>query len=170
MLPGLLLTVGLVSQSFAGLVSATPRNPDAPRFVNIGDDIVESSTARPVPPASICASAASAPAPAAEPTRVIVEVHVTPATDDEAEGAPPDAEADANQGIPFDQVYGGITFVPVSVRRAYRPIARPLGFAHSQRRLTAHAVRPPLLPPFQTVRLPQLQPVMLPSPVPPHAR
>jgi hypothetical protein len=88
-----------------------------------------------------------------------------------------DAEAEAGQGIPFDQVYGGITFVPVVVRRGYRPSARP-GFAHSQMHLAAHSVRPPLLPPFQTVklppfqtvRLPQLQPVMLPSPVPSHAR
>src|SRR5579862_9167283 len=107
MLPGLILTVGLISQSIAGLVS-TPRNPDAPRFVNIGDEIVESSTARPVPPASVCAPATAAAAPAIEPTRVIVEVHVK---DDESDGVPAAAEPEADQGIPFDQVYGGIAFV-----------------------------------------------------------
>jgi hypothetical protein len=165
MLPGLILTVGLISQSIAGLVSTAPRNPDAPRFVNIGDDIVQSSTARPVPPASVCAPSASEPAPAAEPTRVIVDVRVR---EDESDAAPVDAEAEAAaQGIPFDQVYGGVAFVPVSVRHRYRPIARPLGSFHAQTHAAAHATPPPILPPFQTVMLPQLQPLP-PSPAPSH--
>ncbi|HEX4568130.1 MAG TPA: hypothetical protein VH138_15955 [Vicinamibacterales bacterium] len=165
MLPGLILTVGLISQSIAGLVSA-PRNPDAPRFVNIGEDIVESSTARPVPPASVCAPDVSASAPAVEPVRVIVEVHVK---DDESDGVPADV-AEADQGIPYDQMYGGIAFVPVSVRRGHRPIARPLGSVHSQMHVAAHSAPPPLLPPFQTVMLPQFRTVMLPQLVPTRAR
>jgi hypothetical protein len=160
MLPGLILTVGLISQSIAGLVSTAPRNPDAPRFVNIGDAIVESSTARPVPPASVCAPVDSAPAPAVEPAHVIVYDHVR---DDESDAVPADAAPDTTQGIPLDQVYGGIAFVPVSLRHAHRPIARPLGSAHAQMHQTAHATPPPLLPPFQTVMLPPFQTVMLPQ-------
>jgi hypothetical protein len=95
-----------------------------------------------------------------------VEVHVK---DDESDGAPA-AEAEAEQVIPYDQVYGGVTFVPVLVRRGHRPIARPLGLAHSQMHVTAHSAAPPLLPPFQTVMLPQFQTVMLPQLVPTRAR
>src|SRR5262245_10807377 len=89
MLPGLVLTVSLIAQSGAqsgaqtgapslgSLISAP--NPDAPRFVNIGDDIIQSRTAKPVPPDDVCAPVP--PVPVSEREIVLVPVRSNDASD-----------------------------------------------------------------------------------------
>ncbi len=152
MLPGLVLTVGLLSQSLAGLVSTAPRNPTTPRFVNVGDDIVQSDTARPVPPHAACLPP---PAPAApEPQRVIVDVHVQNDAPDMAASEPEEVPLD--QSAPYDQYAqyaGGVTYVPVVVHHASRRAARANPYA-------------PYYPPIRTVRTvgrASPHPVMLPA-------
>ncbi len=168
MLPGLILTVGLISQSVASLVSTAPRDPGTPRFVNIGDDIVQSSTARAVAPIASFATA-SQPAPTPEPQRVIVDVYVQ---DDEPEMA---ASEPAAEEIPADQFTGGVAFVPVVVRRTphrtaahAHPFTVPLSHAHAVSRPS-----PPTMmrPSFTTVMLPAFPTVLLPpSPASPRPR
>ena len=156
MLPGLVLTVGLVAQSIAALVTPAPRNPDAPRFVNIGDAIIQSATAKPVAPAGSYAPVT------AEPSLAMRE--------DVAAEAPPDDVSDAvpmRQEQPLDDGVEAVTVFPVTALRfPGRPHARP--HAHAA---VDHAVRPQttqtapqqvMLPPQPTVLLPPFPTVLLP--------
>jgi hypothetical protein len=162
MLPGLILTVGLISQSVASLVSTAPRDPATPRFVNIGDDIVQSSTARAVSPIA-ATTTASPPAAALEPQRVIADVRVKNDQDDEPEMA---ASEPAEEDVPADQLTGGVTFVPVVVRRTPRRAvahAHPFTVRLSQAHTDNHPSRPTMMrPSFTTVMLPPFPTVLLP--------
>ena len=156
MLPGLVLTVGLVAQSIGGLVTPAARNPNAPRFVNIGDDIIQSATARPIAPAASYAPVAPEP-----PLVVREDVRAEAPPDDAADVAPLRAEQPLNDGVEV------VTVFPVTgLRFPGRPHARP--HAHAA---THHAVRPQvghmppqqvMLPPHPTVLLPPLPTVLLP--------
>lgn len=142
MLPGLVLTVGLLSQSLATLVSAAPRNPSTPRFVNIGDDIVQSDTARPVPPPAACLPppAPAPPEPAApEAQRVIVDVQAPNEASDMPAAAPDDVPLD--ESVPYSQYPGGVLYVPVVVHHASHRAAQANPYA-------------PYYPPIRTVGAP----------------
>ena len=142
MLPGLVLTVGLVAQSLAGLVSMAPRNADAPRFVNIGNDIIESKTAKPVAPIGECTPAPPAPTVVVEPQYILVPEQV----EDVPEASPSD---DQSAVAPID----GVPFFPVVVGAFPRhPHRAPPSAARPQiARMSSQGV---LLPNFRTVLLP----------------
>lgn len=142
MLPGLVLTVGLLAQSLASLVPATPPNTHARRFVNIGDTIVESATAKPVAPEGVCAPVAPVPPPTIVERRVIVQ-------------APPAGMSDAtpDEAQRIDSDLAGLPFLPVGVA-PFSP--RFHSHPHGAPRAPT-SVRSPstvLLPPFPTVLLP----------------
>src|SRR5579859_431240 len=130
MLPGLVLTVGLVAQSIGALVSPAARNPEAPRFVNIGDDIIQSATATPIAPAAACVPIAPAP-----PIVVHDYVLVPAAIDDAEDVAPVSAEQPGDEGVEAYSVFpiaGGPFF--------RRPHPRPHLSGHG----ALHAARMPL--------------------------
>lgn len=143
MLPGLVLTVGVFAQSIATLIPATAPNPHARRFVNIGDTIIESSTAMPVAPAAGCEPI--------EPTaRVEPQAGDGPAVSvDESEVTETPRVETRAEGLPF---------VALAVS-SFSPHQRPRPPAvHPQR--TNGSISTVLLPPFPTVVLPR------PSPLP----
>jgi hypothetical protein len=147
MLPGLVLTVGLIAQSIgtpgvAALISPVARNPHAPRFVNIGDSIIESKTAKPVAPAAACV-----PAPA--PTQIVQrEIIYVPVPAAEAPDEPPPS-VDPR----LDDSTGGLLFFPTAVS-PFRSGMHP--HPHSSPRAPSPLMRPQtvMLPPFPTVLLP----------------
>jgi len=155
MLPGLVLTVGLVAQSIAGLLAPAARNPDAPRFVNIGDDIIQSATAKPVAPARSYTPVADEPSAA-----VREDVRVEAPPDDQADVAP------MRQEQPLDVGVEAVTVFPVAGFQ-FPGRLRPRPHAHAA---AHHAVRPQahmapqqvMLPPHPTVLLPPFPTVLLP--------
>src|SRR5579872_7305087 len=151
MLPGLVLTVGLVAQSIGALVSPAARNPEAPRFVNIGDDIIQSATAAPIAPAAACAPIAPA-APIAVPDYVVVPA----ATDDAEEVAPVTEEQRGDEGVETYSVF------PIAAGPFLRrPHPRPHHGVHA----SLHAARMPQMAhaPIQHVMLPSFPTVHLPA-------
>lgn len=168
MIPGLILTVGLVAQSFAGLVSSTPRNPDVPRFVNIGDEIIQSATAQPVASPTLLAPDA---APACDATSASDAVSPT-----DGSPSPSDASADDTEMTDVPAVEP-VIIEPVVViagpsmhrfRSRPRPQARARASAVNAvndafRSATRNNSLPTvLLPPMPTVMLPPRPTVMLP--------
>jgi hypothetical protein len=152
MLPGLVLTFGLVAQSIGALVTPAARNPDAPRFVNIGDDIIQSATAEPIAPAGVFVPAVPQP-PIAVREVVVVQA---PPPEDTADATPVTEEQHFDYGVePITVFYPRFHRHPVMHHdRAPRHLARPQ---------TVHTpLQPVMLPPFPTVLLPPQPTVLLP--------
>jgi hypothetical protein len=158
MLPGLVLTVGLVAQSIGAMVTPANRNPDAPRFVNIGDDIIQSSTAKPIAPAGTCAPVAAEP-PA---TVVVHEYVIVQAPPEDAEDPPATTEEPqvANGVEPFT-VYP-FTVTPFSRRPPVRLHPHPVARHVPQPLQIQRTLQPVLLPSMPTVLLPPTPTVLLP--------
>src|SRR5215471_3728389 len=159
MLPGLVLTFGLLAQSIGSLVTPAARNPAAPRFVNIGDDIIQSATATPIAPAGVCLPALSGvegPHPSdvqgPEPPVVVREVDVAqaPATEDTADVVPVSEEQHFGYGVePITVFYPRFHRRPVP----HHDLAHHDPPHHVPRPQTT-PLTPVMLPPFPTVLLP----------------
>jgi hypothetical protein len=165
MLPGLVLTAALLAQSagtpsLAALAHRAPHDSRTPRFVNIGDRIIQSSTAEPVAPAAVCVPAA-APVSTQSVEREVVVLPVAV-----SETAEPPVETVQQ---PVDEL-SGLLFFPAAASvfpsRTHPHVhSRPAPEGSGAR---THAVT---LPPFPTVLLPPFPTVLLPAqPAVPRAR
>jgi hypothetical protein len=161
MLPGLVLTIGLVSQSIGALVSPAARNPDAPRFVNIGDDIIQSATAKPIAPPGVYP-----PVAPVEPIVVHEYVVVQQPVDDASDVAPVSEEQRIDDGVEAFTVFPG---AGRHFPRRVHPHPRPHQASHQAPRpqMVHMPAQQVMLPPFPSVLLPPFPSVLLPPAVTP---